>query len=344
MTPVNPRIRIDPWIAALPKVELHVHLEGSMSPSTVATLAAGCGADTRDVWPEGMPERFSFEGFPDFARQFQFGLRVLRTAEAIEAAILALAHDLARQQVRWAEVTSTAFTHLHAGVHPSDYCAALNSGRSRAAAEHGVHLGWVIDIPRDLEQPGQHVTIDFLESKDCPDGVVAIGLGGYEVGFPPEPYKEDFARAKALGLASLPHAGETEGPSSIWGALDVLGAQRIGHGVRCLEDPDLARRLADIGTHLEVCPTSNVLLHVVDSIEAHPIRTLMNAGLSISVNTDDPGMFATDLMTELQLVHDVHGVDGAGLVQLQHAAIRASLMPAALRSTVTAELQAATVS
>jgi aminodeoxyfutalosine deaminase len=335
---------IDPWIAALPKVELHVHLEGSMSPATVAALASDCGVDTRDVWPDGMPERFSFEGFPDFARQFQFGLRVLRTGAAIEAAIMALAQDLARQRVRWAEVTTTAFTHLQAGVQPSDYSAALNRGRTRAAAEHGVHLGWVIDIPRDLEQPGQHVTIEFLESSDCPEGVLAIGLGGYEVGFPPEPYAIDFARAKALGLASLPHAGETEGPASIVGALDHLGAQRIGHGVRCLEDYELVRRLADTGTHLEVCPTSNVLLHVVDSIESHPISALMDAGLSISVNTDDPGMFATDLVTELQLVHQVHGVDRSGLLKLQEAAINASLMPPALRSRLLAELEAVALS
>jgi aminodeoxyfutalosine deaminase len=286
---------LDPWIVALPKVELHVHLEGSMTPVTVGRLAAAQRLATTELWPEGLPDRFSFTDFPDFARQFNFGLRLLRAEGALESAVVALAADLAQHQVRYAEVTTTVYTHLTTGMSAEAYRDALNGGRRRARTEFGVELAWVIDIPRDLEMPDSTVTIDFLESRHVPDGTIAIGLGGYEVGFPPEPYAPHFARATALGLRSLPHAGETEGATSVRGALDALGADRIGHGVRCLEDPDLVARLRDSGTPLEVCPTSNVLLHVSPSIAAHPIRELLDAGLRVSVNTDDPGSFATDL-------------------------------------------------
>lgn len=328
------------WIVHLPKVELHVHLEGSLSPETVGFLSHRHDVDTSEIWPGGLPSAFSFEGFPDFARQFNFGLRLLRNGDDLELCVVALAKQLAANNVRYAEVTTTVFTHLLAGMAPADYGTALTNGRARARREHGVDLSWVIDIPRDMEWPDSTVTIDFLESRHVPDGLIAIGLGGYEVGYPPEPYAPQFARAKALGLRSLPHAGETEGAQSIVGALDVLHAERIGHGVRCLEDPVLVARLRETGVMLEVCPTSNLLLHVVDSIEEHPLRTLIDSGLSVSVNTDDPGMFATDLNRELAIAYGVLGISQHEIVSMQAAALRASYAPAEVRSRVTAELAA----
>ena len=322
----------------LPKVELHVHLEGSMSPATVGALATRHEVDPSAIWPGGLPERFSFDGFPDFARQFLFGLRLLRTGDDLVTAIMALGADLAANSVRYAEVTSTAFSHLHGGMPAADYGRALTVGRQRVRAEHGVALSWVIDIPRDLEPTDSDVTIGFLESGDVPDGVVAIGLGGYEVGFPPEPYAPQFARARALGLHSVPHAGETGGAASIVGALDALGAERIGHGVRCLEDTELVARLRDTAVMLEVCPTSNVLLHVVDRPEDHPLTALRDAGLRVCLNTDDPGMFATDLTTELAIAQRYHGLDVRGLRALQLDALDASFAPIDVRRAVRDEL------
>ncbi len=327
-------------VRALPKVELHLHLEGSMSPATVGALAARHAVDTSTIWPGGLPERFSFDGFPDFARQFLFGLRLLRTGDDLVTAIMALGADLAANNVRYAEVTSTVFSHLHAGMAAVDYGHALTVGRQRVSVEHGVALSWMIDIPRDLEPTDSDVTIGFLESGDVPDGVVAIGLGGYEVGFPSEPYAGQFARARALGLHSVPHAGETEGAASIVGALDALGAERIGHGVRCLEDAELVARLRDTGVMLEVCPTSNVLLHVVERPEDHPLRAMREAGLRVCLNTDDPGMFATDLTTELAIARRYHGFDLRGLRDLQLDALDASFAPVDVRRAVRDELDA----
>lgn len=334
---------IDPtWLRELPKVELHVHLEGSMSVATIAALSERHNADLSEIWPEGLPGRFSFDGFPDFARQFFFGLSLLRTGADLATATEDLAAALADQNVRYAEVTTTAFTHLlhredRRGMAPVDYRDGLNEGRRRAG-ELGVEIGWIIDIPRDIETPADEGTIGYLEGSNTPDGLVAIGLGGYEVGFPAAPYSEDFGRARALGLHSVPHAGETEGAHSIRSALDDLGAERIGHGVRCLEDPGLVADLIERNIMLEVCPTSNDLLQVVGSIEDHPLSELVDAGLRVSINTDDPGWFATDLVTELEIAADLLSAGRADLVALQEDALAASFAPDAVKTSVRTEL------
>ena len=225
----------------------------------------------------------------------------------------------------------------------ADYGHALSVGRARFETEHNVSVGWVIDIPRDLEMPDSDVTIEFLESVNVPDGVVAIGLGGYEVGFPPEPYAAHFGRARALGLKSVPHAGETDGAASIRGALDELRADRIGHGVRCLADPDLVARLRDEGVMLELCLTSNLRLHVVTSYDTHPLRELRDAGLRVCINTDDPGMFATDLTTELAVAQRHHGFGYRQLRDMQLDTLDASFAPVDVRRSVTDELTALTL-
>jgi aminodeoxyfutalosine deaminase len=332
--------RSEQWIAGLPKVELHLHLEGSMSPTTVGLLAARHGVDTSNVWPNGLPDKFSFDGFPDFARQFIFGLKLLRTGEDLETIVIALAQQLAHDNVRYAEVTTTAFTHLTSGMSPADYGIALSNGRRRAFEDFGVGLSWVIDIPRDLEWGDSTVTTDYLRGAHVPDGLIGIGLGGYEVGFPPEPYEAAFGKALALGLRSVPHAGETEGPASIIGALTNLKAERIGHGVRCLEDANLVSQLRDTGIPLEVCPTSNVLLGVTASIERHPVRQLLDAGLRITINTDDPGMFATDINTELALVHEHHGMSLEDLRAAQLTACEVSFASPSVKAGIRAEINA----
>ncbi len=334
---------VDPaWLRQLPKVELHIHLEGSMSVDTVAALSGRHGVDPTGIWPDGLPERFSFDGFPDFARQFFYGLSLLRSGEDLATITEDLAATMASQNVRYAEVTTTAFTHLYdredrRGMAPDEYRDGLDEGRRRAASL-GVELAWVIDVPRDIETPGDEITIDYLEGPNTPNGLVAIGLGGYEVGFPAKPYADQFTRARALGLHSLPHAGETEGAHSIWAAIDDLGAERIGHGVRCLEDPTLVAQLVERGIMLEVCPTSNDLLQVVEGIDAHPLPALIDAGLNVSINTDDPGWFATDLVTELEIAAGLLGLDERGLVDLQRAALDASFAPAALKQKIVDEL------
>jgi adenosine deaminase len=223
------------------------------------------------------------------------------------------------------------------------YRDGLNEGRRRAA-RRGVEINWVIDIPRDLERVEETIgTIEYLEGGLTPDGVIGIGLGGYEVGNPAGPYAEKFARARALGLASLPHAGETEGADSVRSAIDDLGAVRVGHGVRALEDPELVKRMVDTGVFCEVCPTSNLLLGVIADMADHALPALLDAGIRLSINTDDPGWFATDLMTELRIGSDVFGLDAAAHLALQRSALDASFAPADVRRRLRTEFAAVDV-
>ena len=187
---------------------------------------------------------------------------MLRTSEDFATATEELARELAAQNVRYAEVTTTPFNHHRRGIAMAEYVAGLNAGR-QAAAALGVELGWICDIPRELEPPETRFTAELITGPGAPEGVVALGLGGPETGFPPTLFTDSFDLIRAHGLASIPHAGETEGPESVWGAVDALGARRIGHGVRSIEDPRLIEHLAQQQIALEVCLTSNQALAVV---------------------------------------------------------------------------------
>ena len=286
-------------IARLPKVELHLHLEGSLRPATMFALARRHGFDLGVDSEQALTARYRYRSFDDFLRLFMQGLEVLQDADDFAAVTVALAAELSAQNVRYAEVTTTPFNHHRRGIAMGEYASGLNEGRRRARAEHKVELGWICDIPRELEDPNLGFTADFLTGPHAPDGAVAIGLGGPEVGFPPELFEASFRRVKASGLGSVPHAGETVGPESVWGAVRSLRADRIGHGVRSVEDERLVAHLAEAAIPLEVSMTSNVLLGVVPSIEEHPVRLLLDSGVLISLNTDDPAYFDTDLTREL---------------------------------------------
>lgn len=319
-------------------MELHVHLEGSMSVATVRELTERHAVDPTPVWPDGFPEVFSFDGFPSFAAQYFYGLSLLRTADDLAVVTDDLAVTLAAQNVRYAEITTTAYTHFldrddRPGMSWGEYRDGLDEGQRRAR-RRGVELGWVVDIPRDLEMPHQTVTIDYLESGETPSALVAIGLGGYEVGFPASPYRPHFERAAAIGLPSVPHAGETEGADSVRQAVVDLGAVRIGHGIRCLESPDVVELLREREIMLEVCPTSNDLLQVVPRIDEHPLPALMDAGLRVCLNTDDPGWFATDLVHELEVATESLGVSLDQHRAMQLDAVAASFMSAEATSTL----------
>jgi adenosine deaminase len=325
-------------IAALPKVELHLHLEGSLRPATLLALGQRHGIDLGTDSEAELSARYRYESFDDFLRMFMQGLEVLLDAGDFAAATVALAAELAAQNVRYAEVTTTPFNHHRRSIPMEDYVEGLNEGRRRARIEHGVELAWICDIPRELEVPDLGFTADFITGPRPPDGVVAIGLGGPEVGFPPELFEASFRKAKAAGLGAVPHAGETVGPVSVWGALRFLHADRIGHGVRSVEDPELIDHLAEHEILLEVSMTSNVLLKVAPSLEAHPVKQLIESGVLVSLNTDDPAYFGTDLTTELRLAHDVHGLEVDQLREMQRRALRASFAPQSVKRAVATEL------
>jgi len=326
-------------INGLPKVELHLHLEGSLRPKTMLRLAERNGVDLGVASAEELTGQYSFRNFDDFLHLFLQGLDVLRTAEDFADATSSLAEELAGQNVRYAEITTTPFNHSRRNLAMADYVDGLNEGRRRAA-KLGVSIGWICDIPRELESPDAEFTVDLITGAGAPEGVIGLGLGGPEVGFPPELFERSFAKAKEAGLAAIPHAGETEGPDSIWGAIKVLGADRIGHGVRCLEDPALVAYLIEHQIPLEVSMTSNVSLAVVPSIEEHPLPQLLEVGAAVTLNTDDPAYFSTTLNDELKIASEVHGVSDAALVEMQRTAVRSAYASDDLKQEILAELAA----
>ena len=331
---------LESYIAAMPKVELHVHLEGAIRPETLLELARRNHVPLPADTIAGLHKWYSFTDFPHFVEIYVAISACLRTPDDIELIAREFLAGQAAQNIRYSEVTYTAFTHYaHKNIAFRDQLAAINRARAWAAAELGVTMRLIIDISR--EQPtesGRQVADWAIDA--IGDGVVALGLGGPEVGNPPEKFQAAFDRARAAGLPSVPHAGETVGAASIWGALRALGAVRIGHGVRCLEDPALVEELRARQIPLEVCPTSNVCLGVAPSMAEHPLPRLLAAGLYVTLNSDDPSMFNTTLNGEYLAVASTFQLNVDDLERLALNAVQAALLPGADRTVLEAEFVA----
>ena len=286
-------------IRDLPKAELHLHLEGSMQPELALRLAGRHGVvlPGSEEGVEGLRRHYRYTTFGDFLRLYLALSSCLTDAEDFTTLTVDLARGLAAQNVRYAEVTVTPMTHVARGVPGDALLAGLAEGRARAREEHGVELGWVFDIVRNLADQGPPTLELALRGRE--QGVMGLGLSGPEsLEWPLEPFEPLFARARDKGLHSLPHAGEHAGPESIWAVLRRLGAERLGHGVRCLEDPALVEYLVERRIPLEVCPSSNVALGVCVDLEHHPLPRLLEAGLAITLASDDPPLFSTTLTDE----------------------------------------------
>jgi len=236
---------IESYLQAVPKAELHVHLEGSIQPSTLLLLAKRNGVRLPADTVEGVKSWFVYRDFSHFIEVFVAVTRCLRRSEDYELIVHDYGAEMARQNIRYAEVTFSPSTHDALGVPQQTYIDGLTRGRQRVLADFGVEINWVFDIVRVSDSPRRERLADYTTQvaiQGLQSHVVALGLGGLEDGAPPEPYAPWFERARAAGLHSTPHAGETSGPPSIWGALQALSAERIGHGVRAIEDPNCPER------------------------------------------------------------------------------------------------------
>lgn len=299
---------IKQYVHAAPKAELHVHLEGSLRPETLLTLAARNKVDLPVTTVEEARQWFTFRDFSHFMQIFGIVARCLRTAADYELLAYEFGAQMAWQQIRYAEVTVTVSIPRFAFGIPFDTLfRGLQQGRMQAQADFGVQMRWVFDIVRavrdgKLVERADYTTKVALECRK--EGVVALGLGGREAQGPPEVFAPWFEQARSEGLHSVPHAGETRGPESVWGALHQLGAERIGHGVRAIEDPHLVTYLAEQQFPLEVCPWSNICLGVYPSLKDHPLARLYAAGVPLSVNSDDPSLFDTTLTDNLLTLSD----------------------------------------
>lgn len=320
---------IDAYIRAVPKAELHVHLEGAILPETLLDLAHRNRVQLPYDTPEGLQQWFVFRDFPHFVEIYGAISRCLRTVEDYELITYEFGREMARQNTCYAEVTFSPAFHQRMGVDHDVYFRGLSKGRERARADFGVEINWVFDIIRSFTGDPAYIhqwaeyTVD-VAVQSMGDGVMALGLGGYEVGCPPEPFERHFDRARAAGLRSAPHAGETAGPASIWGAIRHLGAERIGHGVRSIEDPELVEYLVASRIPIEVNPNSNLRLGVYADLSAHPLRRLYEAGVELSVNSDDPPLFSTTLTDDLLTLprgfgFDIEAIDTIILNGVRHS-------------------------
>jgi adenosine deaminase len=313
-------------LRALPKAHLHVHLEGSMRPSTVVELADRGGV----TLPEGLREgRYDFRDFRHFIAEWVAGLRSLQRPEDFRRVAYEFCEDEARQGVRYAEVSFSLPEHAARSGDWDGPVLAVLEGFTDGERDFGIVCRPYVDVVRGV---GMSLSRMAMESavRHRDDGVIGIGLGGDER-HPPEDYAHLFRHAMEHGLHSLPHAGETGGPGSIRGALHALHAERLGHGIRVLEDPELLEEIRERQIPLDVCPTSNVMTKVVASAEVHPLPRLLAEGLVVTLNADDPSMFATSITDEFEFAGDVVGLDDVALAGISRSAIRSSFAPKELK-------------
>jgi len=331
------------FVAGLPKAEVHVHHVGSASPRIVAELAARHPEAGVPTDPRRLADYFTFSDFAHFVQVYLSVVGLIRTAEDVRTLTYEIARDMTGQNIRYAELTITPFSSVSRGIAAEAFLEAIEDARVAAERELGVVLRWCFDIPGEAGPAAADATTR-IATRLRPEGLVSFGLGGPEIGVPRPQFKPHFDAARAVGLHSVPHAGETTGPETIWDAIRTLGAQRIGHGTSATRDPALIDYLGEHQIPLEVCPTSNIATRAVAELGEHPLPEMVDAGLLVTINSDDPPMFATDLNAEYGVAArllglDAGGADGVrGIAGLAKNAVRASFAPEAVKTRLTREI------
>lgn len=332
------------FIEGLPKAELHVHHVGSASPRIVSELAER-HPGTVPSDPDALRRFFEFRDFAHFIEVYLAVVDLVRTPEDIRYLTYEIGREMASgQSLRYAELTCTPYTSVRpdqdgVGMPVEAYTEALEDARAAVERDFGLVLRWIYDIPGEAGLPSADATLAYALDHRT-DALVGFGLGGPEIGVPRPQFQPHFAAARAAGLHSVPHAGETTGPETVWHALDLLGAERIGHGTSAAQDPALLAHLAERGIPLEVCPSSNIATRAVATLEEHPIRAFRDAGVVVTVNSDDPPMFGTTLNHEYAVAARLLDLDENGLAELARTAVRSSFAADDVRARILAEIDA----
>ena len=329
------------FIRALPKDELHLHLEGSVDPATLSELSHrhntpippqnnnyGESPDSGRVLTEDdVRELYQYRDFTGFMMAFKAVTERLRTPEDYELITYRLMQRLAAEHVLHAEVYVSVGVVLWRGFDFDAMFEGLERGRSRGQRDFGTSLLWIFDAVRHFgAEAAERVVDKAIQYRER--NVIGIGIGGDERRGPAEWFREAFARAKKHGLRLTAHAGETTGPESIAASIDVLGAERIGHALSAVQSPELMRRMADTLIPVEICLSSNLRTGCCASLEQHPLKRYVDAGMMVTLNTDDPTMFGTSLAQEYQLAQDTFGFSDERLREFAGNSFRASFLSA----------------
>ncbi|MFG2523579.1 adenosine deaminase [Streptomyces sp. NPDC048527] len=311
-------------LASLPKAELHLHIEGTLEPELAFELAARNGVDLPFADTEALRKAYLFEDLQSFLDLYYGLMAVLRTEEDFEQLADAYLARAAAQGVRHAEIFFDPQAHTARGVPIGTVVEGLNAALAKSVERHGVSTRLIMCFLRDQSAESAMQTLE--SAKPYLDRIVGVGLDSAEVGNPASKFREVYEAAGALGLRKVAHAGEEGDPSYVWEALDVLGVERIDHGLRCVEDPALVERLVRDRVPLTLCPLSNVRLRAIDVLEDHPLPQMMDAGLLCTVNSDDPSYFGGYVADTFHAVHEALALDHERLRELARNSFVASFL------------------
>jgi adenosine deaminase len=335
--------QLEEFLTRMPKVELHLHLEGTITPRTLLELARRNGVALPADDEDGVAALFRYRDFGEFLSVFMALARAIAHGEDFERLAYEIGRDLAGQAVCYAEVMISPMQHIKRGLDLCEVIEGCMAGFARVERETGTVIRLALDYGRQYGPEGAWAVLEVARATQHL-GVVGWSIGGNEIGHPPEPFAPIFAAARESGLGVMAHAGEVVGPQSVWGAINTLGVTRLGHGIRAADDPALLAALRERGVVLDVCPTSNLLTGAVAAWPEHPLRRLHEAGVPVTVNSDDPTFFDTTLTEEYRRAIALLGFSVDDLCATVQTAARAAFLPppqrAALEGRIAAELAA----
>jgi adenosine deaminase len=322
------------FVDELPKAELHIHIEGSLEPELMLALARRNGVRLAHDSVDSLRRAYNFTRLQDFLDLYYQGMSVLRTEQDFYDLSWAYLTRVHRENVRYVEMFFDPQGHTARGVAFSIVIDGLRRAITDAGRELGVHARLIMCFLRHLDEAAAERTLD--QALPYKDGIIGVGLDSSEVGHPPSKFKNVFRRARQEGLLLVAHAGEEGPPLYVWEALDVLGVDRIDHGNRSLEDAALVARLARDRMALTVCPLSNLRLCVVDDLRRHPLRRMLDSGLFVTLNSDDPAYFGGYMNENFRAVQSALDLSAIELRAIARNGFAASFMPAAEKSAALA--------